>query len=179
MRESEIEKDPLLKEAKVILDWRLQNNYNWNHPLRNKFWSLLSSNFPRAFQPLGKIDAVAEVPMFQLSKLWLLNVPVQLTCSEASCSQFLGTFTYSCDIESCILSHPWNSDLSNSDYTLIELFLSKVNTDISRSSRLRVKCFPLDCQGVAVLQQISPCDIHIPHFLFFCFVLLTMTLALL
>ena len=132
--------DPVLSEAQRILNWRLANNLQWTHSLRQGFWDILSSKFPAAIQPLGRVDAMAEFPMFHLNKLSPLKIKVHLSCSE--CLAELGTYYYDFD-EPCLVSHPLNSVLNN--YTLAELLGDRINKRISRVSKLKVKCS--SCQG--------------------------------
>ena len=45
----------VISEVKMILQYRLENNYSWHHSLRNQLWSKLASQFPGSFKPLGRV----------------------------------------------------------------------------------------------------------------------------
>ena len=155
--------DSVIREAKKIQAWRLRNNYQWSHSIRNDFWYLLASMFPAALQPIGRVDAWAEYPMVHLNKVWPLVAKSDLFCSK--CGSELGRFKLTFE-DPCLLSHPYNSDLSKSEYTLNELLMCRVNEVFSRNARVKVKCSLYKCQGHGSLHTILPFQIEFPKFLF-------------
>ena len=157
--------DSVLREAMKILDWRLRNKYQWNHPLRNSFWNILSIKFPQAIQPLGRVDALAEFPMFHLNRIWPLVVKFELFCSERNCSASLGEFTYKFE-DPILVSHPFNSELALSDYDLSELCLNRINKQVSKNARYKVRCSQASCPGVAKPEVILPSNLKIGKYFF-------------
>ena len=153
---------PLLQEARKVLIWRLENNYEWNQNLRNPLWQLLATSFPQAFCPIGKVTAAVEPAVLELEKLWYIEVIVDAECS--ACSELQGTFRLVC--EELILSSPKNGEMKNSSYTLPELLMNRISKHVNYVLRHKVRCFNSSCGGLPVHTGIRQENLKFPPFLF-------------
>ena len=143
----------------------MENNFSWNHNLRNSLWTMLAESFPQAITPIGRVTAAVEPAVLELAKFWPLIAVVDLICSETDCKDFLGSYT--CIVEdSLTLSHPINCDLKNKNYNLEELLLDRVNKHVNRVARNKVRCFKSTCGGRATHTGITFENLKIPSFLF-------------
>ena len=159
---------PLLQEILSVLIWRLENEFKWNHALRNPLWQLLASSFPQAITPIGKVTAAVEPAVLELGKLWPITVVTNAVCSEDGCGIFLGSFKFVFE-ESLILSPPKNCDLKNKNYRLSELFLNRINKHVNNVLRHKVRCSVENCGGLAMHTGIPVENMKIPPFLFLSF----------
>ena len=105
---------PLLLEIKLVLVWRLENEFKWTHTLRNDVWKLLATYFSVAICPIGKVTAVIEPGVKEIEKLWYLEVVIEAVCSEAGCGISLGRFRVVS--EELVLSSPLKGELKDKDY---------------------------------------------------------------
>ena len=97
---------------------------------------------------MGKVTAAVEPAVLEVSKLWQWKVNVDVICSEAECGEFLVSFNYIID-DSLILSPPKNCELKSLNYTLSQLFLSRVNKHVNNIIRHKVRCSNVTCGGFA------------------------------
>ena len=155
---------PLLLEIKSVLVWRLENEFKWNHSLRNEVWKLLATHFPVAICPIGKVTAVIEPGVQELEKLWYAEVIVETVCREAGCGNYLGRFRVVS--EQLVLSSPLKGELKNKEYTLSELFLNTFSNHVNNIIRHKVRCSRRGCGGLAKHTGIFPENLKIPPFLF-------------
>ena len=159
---------PILQEVRRVLIWRLQNDYQWNHELRNHLWQLLANSFPAAICPIGKITAAVEPAVMDLEKLWFVEAIVETECSD--CGKELGRFKIIC--EEIVLTSPKNGELKNKNYTLSELFLNRLSKHVNYVLRHKVRCPADKCLGIAGHTGVQQNNLKIPPFLFLNFLVL-------
>ena len=151
----------VISEVKMILQYRLENNYSWHHSLRNQLWSKLASQFPGSFKPLGRVDAHVEEPLQDIGKLW----PIEVVCSPvcSCCEQILGDFSCVFDYIP-IISSPKRGPLLHKAYSLFELVLYRIGSYVRGILQKKLRCFT--CGGSAKLETIPIEDIKLPSFVF-------------
>ena len=69
-----VKKCPIMSNILQILTWRIKNQFQWNHGLRNSLWDTLADLFPKEFTPIGRVDAILEPAVLMIEQIWPINV---------------------------------------------------------------------------------------------------------
>ena len=150
---------PLLQEVKKVLLFRLENNFFWNHNLRNDVWTLMARSFPVTITPIGRVTASIDEAVQELGKLWPIQVIIEVVCSESECGKDLGKFSCIFDYV-LLLSRPQNGPLADENYSLCDLIVDRIKSHVKKMVCRKIRCE--SCRGLPKLVEVNSSDIKIP-----------------
>ena len=137
-----VKNDPIVDSVKRILDWRMKNQFAWNHHLRTELWDLLCGKFPSTMTPRGTIRASVDEAIEHLSRIDPLWVLLETKCQH--CEKSMGTVKHA--LESPLFLSTVNADSSDLQELLPELVSRYIKTLIGPQTRL--KCDSCGGRGV-------------------------------
>ena len=151
--------DQLVRSVNKILNWRMENQFGWNHSLRTELWDLLCNMFPSQFTPRGTIQATVDEAIEHLSKVDPLWILYQMECKH--CHTSMGTVKHS--FERPVFLSTLNVDSTDLEELLPELVCRYLKSIIGPLRLL--KCD--SCGGIGVKEPSqSKIDIYWPKILF-------------
>ena len=139
--------DSLVKAAGDIVQWRLDNEFSWNHEIREQFWSKLCQMFPAEMLPKGTVTAALDAAVDYLARIAPIQVVVSAECFE--CQNDMGWFVYQC--ESSLEINTTN--LKIVPKCLADLYLAMISRQMRKllgPGGKRVQCISCGNWGAAV-----------------------------
>ena len=154
----------VIEAVKLILAWRLQNEYKFREKDRERFWDILMKHFPESFKPKGNINAAIKPVMDALVQGQPLEVIFTASCLNAKCKQEIGTLRYKFEDAPCAYSlNIFQGRISNLDERLPEI-VQKSLKRISMKEAKRIRCLQCKTFG-AKISPIEPSHLKIPNVL--------------